>query len=138
MPKTGFLSTSQVDRLLQFAPPKAREIVLELRNVISAACPQATETSLWGGLSYHDTNKGGRVKGAICGLEFRKLPVKVAFIHGARLDDPHHLLRGTRLSKRYLEVPSYEQAPWDTIQRLIEEAAALDPDTFDPIRTGSA
>jgi hypothetical protein len=123
-------------RLLQYSQPEVREIVLELRNVISAACPQATETVLWGGLSYHDSGKGGRVKGAVCGLEFRKLPVRVSFIHGVRLEDPGHLLRGTRLSKRHLEVSSYDQAPWDSIRGLVEQAALLDPNAFAPIHPG--
>jgi hypothetical protein len=134
MARSGFLPISQLERLLQYVPPEVREIVLEIRNLVSAACPYATESVLWGGLSYHDPSKGGRVKGAICGLEFQRPPVRVSFIHGARLGDPCRLLQGRRLSKRYVEVSSYDQAPWDSIRDLIEEAASLDPDAFGPIR----
>jgi hypothetical protein len=31
----------------------------ELRNLIALTCPEATERILWGGLSYHDSAKGG-------------------------------------------------------------------------------
>ncbi len=60
-----------------------------------SVCPQATESLLWGALSYHDSSKGGRVKGAICGVEFRRPQVTLSFIHGVRLADPLKLLRGS-------------------------------------------
>ena len=75
------------------------------------------------------------MKGAICQIELDGELVRVSFIHGARLRDPYSLLTGERLSKRYVSIDSYEQAPWDQIRNLIEEAAALDPSTFGPLRS---
>jgi hypothetical protein len=129
----GFLSIAEVERFLAFSPPEVRDIALELRNIISSACPYATERILWGGLSYHNPAKGGPVKGAICQIELDRHHVRLAFIHGARLKDADSLLIGKRLSKRYMTVDSYDLAPWPEIRKLIEEAAELDPTQFGPL-----
>jgi hypothetical protein len=92
-------------------------MVLELRSLVSSVCPNATERILWGGLSYHDSAKGGPVKGAICQIELDRNHVRISFIHGARLRDPESMLVGDQLSKRHLPVVSYERAPWDAIRR---------------------
>jgi hypothetical protein len=136
MGASGFLSSLEVERFLSFTPPEVRDIVLELRSLVSSICPNATERILWGGLSYHDSAKGGPVKGAICQIEFDKNHVRLSFIHGARLRDPESMLVGDQLSKRHLPIVSYELAPWDAIRDLIEEAAALDPSTFGPLTSG--
>ena len=135
MTASGFLSTVEVERFLSHSRPEVREISLELRNLIALTCPKATERILWGGLSYHDSARGGPVKGAICQVELEGDRVRISFIHGARLRDPSSLLTGERLSKRYVSVDSLEQAPWNGIRSLIEEAAALDPSTFRPLRS---
>jgi hypothetical protein len=130
----GLLPIADVERLLAYASPETRDIVSELRSLVSRACLHATESILWGSLSYHDPTKGGRVKGAICGIAFRERPLRLTFIHGARLTDPLHFLQGDRLSLRHVEIPSFDRAPWQAIQALIREAAALDPNTFGPIQ----
>lgn len=128
-----FLSNSEVERFLAFAPAHLVDIALELRSVIAAVCPYASERILWGGLSYHDARKGGPVKGAICQIEIRADHVRLSFIHGARLEDPDSLLRGDRLSKRYAVLDSFDQAKWDALRQLIEAAAQLDPSKFGPL-----
>lgn len=133
MDGSGFLSVSQVERFLGFVRPELRDIALEARNLVASACPWATERILWGGLAYHDADKGGPVKGAICQIEVDRKQVRISFIHGARLSDPESLLKGDRLSKRYVPVDDFEQAPWDGIRALIEEAGALDPSSFGPL-----
>jgi hypothetical protein len=135
MTRAGFLSNAEVEGFLAFSRPEIRDIALELRNLISSACPNATEKVLWGGLSYHNSTKGGPVKGAICQIELERDQVRISFIHGARLRDPDSWLTGNQLSKRYLVIDSYEQTPWNAIRSLIEEAAELDPSTFGPLPT---
>ena len=134
MTRSGFLSNVEVERFLSFTRPEIRDIALELRNLVALTCPAATERILWGGLSYHDPAKGGPVTGAICQIELERDQVRIAFIHGARLRDPDTLLAGERLSKRYVSVDSYEQAPWNAIRGMIAEAAAIDPLTFGPLQ----
>jgi hypothetical protein len=133
MEGSGFLSIAEVESFLAFTRPEVRDIALELRNLVSSVCPYASERILWGGLSYHDPTKGGPVKGAICQIEIDRKQVRISFIHGARLSDPASLLAGNQISKRYLVIDSYEQAPWDAIRTLIEEAASLDPAKFGPL-----
>jgi hypothetical protein len=133
METSGFLSYTEVEHFLDSSRLEIKEIVLELRNLVNRTCPYASERILWGGLSYHDPNKGGPVKGAICQIEVDESCVRISFIHGVRLKDPHGLLVGDRLSKRHVVIDSYEEAPWDEITELIEEAAGLDPTTFGPI-----
>jgi hypothetical protein len=130
MGASGFLSSVEVDRFLSFTPPEVRDIVLELRSLVSSVCPNVTERILWRGLSYHDPVKGGPVKGAICQIEFERKHVQISFIHGVRLSDPNSMLVGDQLSKRHLPIISYERAPWDDIRGFIEEAAALVPSKF--------
>jgi hypothetical protein len=128
-----FLTGAEVEGFLKFVPPRIREIAFELRSLVASICPQATERILWGGLSYHDTAKGGPVKGAICQIELERHCVRLSFIHGARLRDPASLLEGNRLSKRFVAIDSYDEAPWAAISDLIREASALDPSTFGPL-----
>jgi hypothetical protein len=133
MQESGFRPTAEVERLLTFVPPDLRDIALELRNVVASACPFATERILWRGLSYHDSRRGGPVKGAICQIELQRDGVRLSFIHGARLADPNSLLRGDRLSKRYVTIKSYDDAPWEALRQLIEEAARLGGSELPPL-----
>lgn len=137
MTNAGFLSNAEVEGFLAFKRPELRDIALELRNIVSSVCPAASEKILWGGLSYHNPTKGGPVKGAICQIGVTMDQVRISFIHGARLSDPDSLLTGNQLSKRYLAIESYEQAPWDAIRSLIEEAADLDPSNFGPLHSST-
>lgn len=133
MSESGFLSSAEIEGFLQFSSPEVQEIVMELRSLVVSACPGAAEQILWGGLSYHDPAKGGPVKGAICQIEVIQKQVQLSFIHGVRLGDPEALLSGDQLSKRSMAIASFDRAPWDAIQALIEEAAALDPASFDEL-----
>jgi hypothetical protein len=54
---TGFLDSLD---------PEARKLVVALRRVVRRTVPAAEESLLWGGLSYHRPEVGGRVKGAVC------------------------------------------------------------------------
>ncbi len=131
-----FLTTAEVESFLARVPLHLREIVLELRNVAAVACAGATERILWFGLSYHDSGRGGAVKGAICQIEIGRDCVRLGFIHGARLTDLHGLLQGERRSKRYVVIRSYEEAPWEALGELIEEAARLDWSAPPPLPEG--
>jgi len=105
---------------------KPREIVLALRDVVRRTVPDAEETVLWGGLSYHTPWIGGRVKGALCQITAKRGEVRLDFIHGIRLADPANLLRGDRLSKRYVPIGSSTEARRPEIVNLIREASTLD------------
>jgi hypothetical protein len=133
MSKGEFLSSGEIQRFLTAFPTGFQDIALELRDLLISCCPEASERILWGGLSYHDSARGGPVRGAICQIEFHPEHVRLSFIHGVRLEDPHALLQGKQKSKRFIQIASYEEAPWEDIRSLIEAAARLDPATFAPL-----
>ena len=104
-------------------PLELREIASTLRQVIRRTVPHAVESILWGGLSYHRPEVGGRVKGAVCQIGVKKGQVQLHFIHGIRLTDPYGFLQGKRLSKRFIPITSKADAERPEIAALIREAA---------------
>jgi hypothetical protein len=108
-------------------PADTRQLVLALREVVRRTVPQAEESLLWGGLSYHRPGVGGRVKGAVCQIVAKGGQVRLDFIHGVRLTDPCGLLQGHRVSKRFVPIGSVTDAQRPEVTALIREAAALDP-----------
>lgn len=102
-----------------------REVVDTLRAMIRANAPDATETVLWDGLSYHRPAVGGRVKGAVCQIVVKGGEVRLDLIHGVRLPDPGRLLQGDRVSKRFIPIPSIAVARRRAIAVLVRKAAAL-------------
>lgn len=114
-------------RLLDGVPSKVKQLVLALRNVVRRNVPQAKESPLWGGLSYHRPEVGGRVKGAVCQINFKGGQVRLEFIHGIRLPDPSGLLRGNLISKRFVLIETAADAERPEIGALIRKAATLDP-----------
>jgi hypothetical protein len=107
--------------------PEAWGVVLALRKVVRRAVPEATESLLWGGLSYHRARVGGRVKGAVCQIVVKRGQVRLHFIHGVRLADPRGVLRGDRVSKRFVPIGTVADAERPEIAALIREGGALDP-----------
>lgn len=103
-----------------------RQLVSALREVVRRTLPNAEESLLWGGLSYHRPEVGGRVRGAVCQIGV-KGGVRLDFIHGIRLSDPSGLLQGNRLSKRFVPIETVADAERPEVIALIREAAALDP-----------
>jgi hypothetical protein len=117
----------ELNQLLAGLPLESRAIVLALREVVAQIIPEVEERVLWGGLSYHRPWIGGPVKGAVCQVVAKRGEVRLDFIHGVRLSDPQRLLRGDRLSKRYVVVRSVAEARRAEVADLIREASALDP-----------
>jgi hypothetical protein len=107
--------------------PDTRQLVLALRDVVRRTSLNAEESLLWGGLSYHRPQVGGRVKGAVCQIVVKGDQVRLDFIHGIRLSDPCGLLQGDRVSKRFVLIGTIADAERPEIVALIREAAALDP-----------
>ena len=108
-------------------PAELRDIVFELRDLVAASAPTATETMHRTGFTYYYAERGGPVSAGICQINLHGDHIRLAFNHGAFLPDPKRLLRGDRLAKRYVKIASYDQAPWDDLQNLIAAAARFDP-----------
>jgi hypothetical protein len=112
---------------LETLSPENRTLALALRQVIRCAVPHAEESVVWGSLSYHSPEVGGRIKGAVCQIAVKRGQVRLDFVHGIRLADPCGLLQGKRLSKRFVLIDSVVDAERPEVVALIREAAALDP-----------
>jgi len=121
------LPTSQLAHYLEHTPPELRDIVLELRNLIAAAAPDAAELRHSRGFSYYDDQRGGTVSAGICQIVIFKDHVRLAFVHGAFLPDPKGLLVGEPKYKKYIRITSYEDAPWDYFKFMIKESVNFDP-----------
>ena len=121
------LPLHEIETFLQHTPAHLQEIVLELRNIIAEAAPDAVEIVRWGDLGYFHEGRGGLISAGICQIEIRKEHVRLAFIHGAFLPDSHGLLEGTQKAKRFVRLASYDDAPWETLQKLITASARFDP-----------
>ena len=117
----------QVENFLKFTSRPLQEIVFELRNIIASVAPDAVEVIRWGGLSYFHEGRGGIVSAGICQIGIEKNHVRLAFIHGAFLPDPRKLLLGTQKAKRFIEIDSYDNAPWEDLKELILSASKFDP-----------
>ncbi|MDP4201006.1 MAG: DUF1801 domain-containing protein [Bacteroidota bacterium] len=124
------LSETDLKSLLSKLPASKRKIVHALRETIQSAAPNAEESILWGGLSYHQPEIGGRVKGAVCQIVIKRAHIRLDFIHGIWLKDPNGLLQGDLVSKRYIPIASIEDAERPAIKALIREAAKFDRSQF--------
>jgi hypothetical protein len=121
------MTKADLKTFLNTLTSETRQIVLVLRDLIHSTVSHVEESLVWGSLSYHRPEVGGRVKGAVCQILVKRGQVRLDFIHGVRLSDPHGLLEGDRVSKRFVPIPSVASAERPEITTLIREAAALDP-----------
>ena len=121
------LSLHEIELFLQRTPPHLQDVVWELRNIIASVVPGAVEVIRWGGLSYFHEGRGGIVSAGICQIGLGEDHIRLDFIHGAFLPDPHGLLHGTQKAKRFVRIESYEDAPWEHLKELIAASAKFDP-----------
>ena len=124
------LPLHEVEAFLQHTPAHLQEIVLELRNLIAEAAPDAVEVIRWGGLSYFHEGRGGIVSAGICQIGIHEDHVRLAFIHGAFIADPRQLLVGEQKAKRFVRIESFDDAPWEYFRELIRASANFDPRTI--------
>jgi hypothetical protein len=121
------LPLHEVEAFLQHTPAFLQEIVLELRNIVASVASDAVEVVRWGGLSYFHAGRGGIVSAGICQIGIHENYVRLDFIHGAFIPDPHGLLEGTQIAKRFVKIPSYDTAPWEQLKELIAASSRFDP-----------
>jgi hypothetical protein len=121
------LPCHSIETFLQRTPPRLQDIVLELRNIIASAAPDAAEVIRWGGLSYYHEGRGGIVSAGICQIGLGADHIRLDFIHGAYLPDPQGLLRGTQKAKRFVKIDSYDHAAWKDLKEIIVSASKFDP-----------
>jgi hypothetical protein len=121
------LPIHEVETFLQHTPAHLQEIVLELRNIIAEVAPDAAEVVRWGGLSYFHEGRGGIVSAGIAQIGIHENHIRLAFINGAFISDPRHLLEGMQKAKRFVRIQAYDDAPWEYLKELISASAKFDP-----------
>jgi hypothetical protein len=126
MTKSRFKSLSEVKSALRFQRQDLVDLVLEIRSIVVSVNPSATERIGSRGLTFYDADKGGTITGGICFVDIQDDHVRLRFGLGAFLDDPKSLLSGDQLNMRYLDISSFDDAPWTDIEALIQASANLD------------
>ena len=123
------LPTQSILTHYQHIEPRLLDIVIELRTIIAIVNPDAAETIQRRGLTYFDAARGGHVSAGICQILLYKDHIRLAFIHGAFLPDPCHLLttEGGRIAKRYVRLDGFDNAPWDELKDLVVASSSFDP-----------
>jgi hypothetical protein len=123
------LTTAEIQNHFSTIPFDWMDIILELRSQIAQIAPGVTEELRKKGLSYYFTDRGGPVSAGVCLIVVKADHVRLGFIHGSFLPDPHHLLQGDRIAMRYVPVTSFDNAPWEDLAALIESSSRFDPYT---------
>jgi len=96
-----------------------KRLLQELRAVILAAVPDATEALKWGQPCYSRN-------GLFCYLQRSKGHVTLGFQKGARMKDPESLLQGDGKQMRHLKFDSDATIDEETCTGFILEAIRLD------------
>ena len=120
----------QVETCIDHCSQDQKDIILELRNLVVKAAPDAVEVTHSRGFSYFHADRGGPVSAGICQIGIFPDHIRLAFIHGSFIKDPLRLLEGSSKYKKYIRINSYVSAPWDVLLRMIEESAHFDPRTL--------
>jgi hypothetical protein len=128
------ITINEIEEHFHYLPPDMLDILIELRNLVAKIAPDATEVIHRKGITYFHAERGGPVSAGICQILTQSDHIELAFIHGAFLPDPHGLLEGDRVAKRFVRVVSYERAPWEDLADLIDAHNRFDPytQTFRP------
>jgi hypothetical protein len=132
------LTISEVEKILEHAPPEFRDIVFELRNIVATFAPDATEEFRNKGFIIYDARRGGPVSAGICQILLMQDHIELAFIHGAFLPDPKGLLEGERKAKKYVRISTFNEAPWEDLENLILASLHFDPRNLPESHGGSA
>jgi hypothetical protein len=123
-----WLSGDEVSRWLATCPDDLCDLVLELRELVQEAVPEAHEAIKFNSLCYYKPNQPyGVIGGNICGIGVRGDCVYLSFIHGALLPDPDGLLQGTAKAKRDIPIRTSADIRRAAFTKLIRAAVAYTP-----------
>jgi hypothetical protein len=119
----------EIEEHFQYLPDELLDILIELRNQVGRIAPDASEVIHRKGITYYHADRGGPVSAGVCQILVREDHIELAFIHGAFLPDPQHLLKGNGVAKRFIQIVSYDLAPWDYLAGMIDSSDRFDPYT---------
>lgn len=128
----GMIPIREIEKHFSHLPQDWLNILLEIHNIVAVFSPNAAAEIRRYGIVYYDAARGGPVSAGICQTLLKPDHIRLAFIHGAFLPDPQHMLEGATFPKRYLAIRDFDYAPWDYIQFLIKAHSEFDPRTIQP------
>jgi hypothetical protein len=121
------ISVGEIERNFHFINQDQLAVLLEIHNLVSEISPGASAEIRRYGIVYYDASRGGPVRAGICQSLIKGGHIRLAFIHGAFLPDPYHLLQGETFPKRYVRINEFDTAPWEAMKALIAAHSLLDP-----------
>ena len=124
------ISVNEIEQAFSHLNRDQLDILLEIRNLVAEFSPHAASEIRRYGIVYYDVRRGGPVRAGICQSIVKDDHIRLAFIHGAFLPDPGHLLEGETFPKRYVTIDSFESARWEEMKALIIAHSRFDPYQF--------
>lgn len=121
------IPTREIEKHFSYLTRDWLDIVVEIHNIVAVLSPDAAVEIRRYGIVYYNAARGGPVSAGICQTLLKPDHIRLAFIHGAFLPDPHHLLQGETFPKRYMVIKDFDSSPWEYIQELIKAHSQLDP-----------
>jgi hypothetical protein len=121
------IRSSEIEDHFRHLSSDRLDIILEIHRIVAEISPTAVAEIRPYGIVYYKAERGGPVSAGICQSLIKPDHIRLAFIHGAFLPDPFHLLQGDTFPKRFLKITSFDQAPWDEIHALIKAHHKFDP-----------
>ena len=122
-------SDDELRRIVEAKKPAVREVYLEVAPARARAVPGVAYSvdSVDGQIGYGARQFGYDGWGMAALAPFTSW-VSLAFLRGARLEDPNGLLEGTGAGVRHVKLRSAEQLAQtaDAIRRLLEQAVSLE------------
>ena len=123
-----WLDGSALAGLLEKCPAEFCDLVLELRELIRKTAPGVCEGIRFHSLFYFKPDVPyGSIGGNVCGIGWKGDELHLAFLHGAFLPDPEHLLTGQGKAKRHVEIRSRADIRNPALRDLIRASLQHDP-----------
>ena len=119
-----------VDDYVARIPAELRDVAVELRKIVRAAAPDATESIKWGQPVYD-------AGGPFAALKAYPRWVTLTFWRGADLADPNGLLEGDGDRMRHARFATTSAVRSDAITELVRAALAKNRELGDPTRRES-
>ena len=106
--------------ILRAFPRDVRDVAEQLRRLVKAAVPTATEHAYvgWRGIGYRDPQAG-----YFAGIFPQRDYVRLLFEHGGMLEDPDGILQGENVRQvRWISVRPGTRLPRTAIEQLLHRA----------------
>jgi hypothetical protein len=118
---------SSVDEYIARYDGWRKQVLIQLRQLIESAAPQATAAAKWSQPVWDD-------HGPFCYLRVHANHVTLGFWRGAGLQAPRGFLEGEGGRMRHIKLTSTDQIRKKLVQQLVREAVKLNRTEGDPTK----